>query len=113
MHSKLEIFLRTPSAKDKYHQALRLLDEAGALDALRELGGPQHIPKDVPNRMEVAASEHFRSVGYQNCLYDLTTLTEMSVNGETKLIADFGAIERMLERGEITKQQADQLRTQT
>ena len=109
-YSRLELFLHNKEAQDKYSQGVRLLQEAGVFEVLNELAFTDTLPVTLPNRMEVASAEHFKTAGYRQCVSDLLTLNDMRTTEQQPLFADFGAIERMLARGEITDEEAKALR---
>jgi hypothetical protein len=110
IYSKLELFINDGNKLDKYRQAIRLLDECGAGEVLRELSAATILSPDAPNRMELAAASHFETRGYQKCLYDLFSLEQIKETTQKALNADYGALERMEASGEITADQAKELR---
>lgn len=110
MRSDYELFVNDPARKDKYRQAIRLLQEAGVQHVLLELSTSVPVPLAAEGRLEAAATLHFETLGYQKCLADLFRLEEMAHGAKAPVVPDFGAIDSMLADGSITPKQAELLR---
>lgn len=111
--NKLREFLNNSDKISKYHAALKLLSDAGVEEVLIELGGSvEKLDPAHPNSIQVAATEQYKSLGYNRCLELLYSLTSLDPNSNASESPDYGAIEKMLAEGRITEEQAEQLRNE-
>lgn len=88
------------------------LFSAGILDAIRMLGRPRRI-KEGENQT-VMASEAAWSSGWNDCLDTLLYFEEMYLAPDKTVPdvrMDFGALDRAVAEGNITKEEADAIRS--
>ena len=108
MNSRIHNFQQDKESIGKYRQGLQLLREARVDLILLELSSAEPVDITHPRGTEMAAAQHYERLGYQKCVADLFSLAEIQLR-QTAPVADYGAIERMLEDGTITKEQANDL----
>lgn len=109
MHNRLARFKESKEAKDKYRNALALLVEVGVDQVLLELSAQTFTDAGHPQGVQMAAAKHYESLGYQKCIADLLSLDKLVEQESAPVSADYGATQRMLDRGEITEEQALEL----
>lgn len=110
MESRVQKFQKDGESLSKYRDGVQLLREARVDLILLELSAAEPVDTSNPQAEHIAAAAHYERLGYQKCLADLFSLDELAVNSEGKLVADYGAIDKMLSRGEISEEQAETLR---
>lgn len=110
MDSRVQRFQKDSESLKKYRDGVQLLKEARVDLVLLELSAAEPVDTSNPQAEHIAAAAHHERLGYQKCLADLFSLDELAVESGSKLVADYGAIDSMLAKGEITEEQADTLR---
>lgn len=112
---KLENLKASGSLLGMYNDAMIKLRDSGVIDVLRERGRVLPISVASPNYVDVQAAAANQSIGYNQCLDDLYFFRETFLTPEVqqKARADFGALERAVTRGDMTKEEADALRHNT
>lgn len=98
-----------------YTQALSYLHGSGLLRLLREFGQVKYVPAETPNYSAVLASQAEFSRGYNQALDDLIYFREQYLDPLTKASPqlDFGALRRAVLTGDLTEEEADELRKST
>lgn len=112
--SLLDIFKRDDSGfLSNYTRAMSLLDSTKIFEFLRDRGKVQYVSPASPNyAMELAAqAEHSR--GYNEALDDLLQFREkfLDTSASTMPPRDYGAIDRALQAGDLTEEEADAIRS--
>ena len=110
MESRLHKFQQDKESLSKYRQGIQLLREARVDLVLLELSSAEPVNIAHPQGIQMAAAKHHEALGYQKCLADLLDLDSVQVATGEAPLADYGATERMLKSGEITEEQARELR---
>lgn len=113
LSKRLEFIKENPALLANYSQALSLLMQSGVIDVLREVGRVRFIPVDTPNYSQVLANEMQYSLGFNDALSNLEFFVERYINPTyegKQTVLDFGAIDRALESGDLTKEEADAIR---
>ena len=108
MFSRIQHFLRDRESISKYNRAIALLKEARVDLVLLELSAAEPVEVNSPQATQTAAFQHFERLGYQKCLADLFSLTEININ-KTAPVADFGATDKLLSEGILTEEQAQSI----
>ncbi len=105
-----------PSVKDAYRTGMNALFQAGIVDALRVLGRPKRHRNGESE--VVMASEGAWSAGWNDCLETLLYFEQLYFNDDNpaetpNVRMDFGALSKIVESGELTREEADAIRNNT
>lgn len=97
-----------------YLEGISKLFQSGVIDCLRALGQPTRIAlgKDI----NVMASEASSSAGWNACLNALLYFQEMYLTDSQEQESprmDFNSIQKLVDQGDITKEEADAIRNNT
>lgn len=93
-----------------YLQGMSLLYKSGILEFLRDKARPVVLRGDST---EKAALQAARSAGYFECLEDLYNFRELYLDTpsvEEALSMDYGALDLAVVKGDLTKEEADELK---
>ena len=110
--TKLETLKKNPGLYADYTHALSYLHNSGVLDILRELGRVQKVPEDSPNYIAATAAQAEHSRGYNDALDDIVYFRERYLDPipVTAPPMDFDSINRALKAGDLTEEEASELR---
>ena len=98
-----------------YNDAMIKLRDSGVLEILKERGRVMPISSATPNYVDVQAASANQSIGYNQALDDLYYFREtfLEPKNETQARFDFGALDRAVAKGDMTKEEADAIRNNT
>ena len=97
-----------------FTQGMSLLYQSGVFEFLRENGRIFPVSPEVPNYVDYQAAIANWSVGYNTALDHLLRFRETFLEAKvdaSDMQADFGALERAVENGDLTKEEADAIRS--
>lgn len=96
-----------------FTQALSYFYASGVLEVLREFGKVKFVAPETPNYPTALAAQAEYSRGYNQAIDDLLLFRERYIDPlpRTAPPLDFGAIDRALAVGDLTKEEADELRS--
>lgn len=103
--------LRESDNLKRYFSGINDLYASGVFSFIRAMGRV-HLPISNP-KMETTALEGAYSAGFQDALDILLNFKEKVLDskiGEKSIRATFGAIDKLLREGDITKEEADELK---
>lgn len=108
----LEFIRKNTAFLPVYLQAMSLLNETLVLDYLVEQGKPKPIYPGGDSFVDLQVAEYNKSIGYNQCLYDLINFKErfLEVVVAQNAPMDFGAVARLEEQQDLTKEEADAIR---
>lgn len=101
-----------PSFLSLYTQGMSFIHQSGLLEVLRDLGRVPVIPNNSPNYEEQQKYLAAQSIGFNNAIDCFMYFREMFLD-ETKRTAplmDFGSLDKAVEQGDLTKEEADAIR---
>lgn len=108
-YNRFEELRRNSTKLAKYRVACRLFHELGIDLILLELGKSKNVIGDEGNPIDLCALEHQRTLGFQECLEQIFSL-DVQIPGEEALPRpDFGALQKMIEDGIISEEDAELL----
>lgn len=107
----IENFILDPERQAKLHQAINLLHECGAVGVLLEIGAIRATRQPSSSAVEHAALCGAWREGYVESLGDLIHFfsRHMPQGQMRRPTADWGAARKLLDTGEITPQEYDEL----
>ena len=113
--SKLDEFKRQPELLARYAEGVSILYNTVVIEALREIGRTRTVAPENPNYVDAQAAQANWSIGYNDCLDDLLNFVDRYIQPQKQNMPnmDYQAIDRALERGDITQEEADELRKST
>jgi len=106
---ELQTLVGSKSFMAHYANAKLALKDSGLVPFLRIFATPQLL--DGGENKDKASAEAAFSSGYNKCLNDILYFNELHAQPESKdkdIKPTFGALERMLDRGDITKEEYEQ-----
>ncbi len=95
VESKLARFQKTPEAIKRYRRLMLELRELGIDAMLQELAFPDPVDLTSPQAGNMAIASLHENLGYQRCLAQLFNLDGVSTMRPDRLVADFGANEKL------------------
>ena len=97
-----------------FNQGMSFLYRSGVFDFLRENGRIFPVSPEVPNYVDYQAAIANWSVGYNTAIDHLLNFRETFLEAPTDVSdiqADFGALDRAVINGDLTKEEADAIRS--
>jgi|GEM_PF-4422949 len=111
--SKLSELQGNKAAVTSIERAVQTLKDVGFIEFMREQARP--IIVNQGKDITIMASQASHSAGYNNAVDDMLNFTSRYIIKSTtpnELIADYGGVERAIERGHISQEEADEYRKQ-
>lgn len=109
----IKLLENSPTLATQISAAVELLSRSGALDLFKHKATPRIGNSKDPTQLMV---EGVRAAGYADALYDLTHFRERYVNTPASRSTDLSkgnTIDLLVENGNLTKEEADALRSNT
>ena len=99
---------------EAYTRGMSLLLQSRVFELLRENGRIFPVSPDAPNYLEYQASIANWSIGYNTALDHLLGFRDLldAAIPEQKPLADFGAMDKTVKEGNLTKEEADAIRAE-
>jgi hypothetical protein len=109
---EIQVLLGDQGREDLYLDGLRKLFDSGVITALRAIGRPQRVARGTS--LETMASEGSYSAGFNDAIDCLLYFKELYLDRSKPEFSmprlGFGALEELLARGDISKDESDAIK---
>lgn len=106
-YNRLVHFQKNSTKLSRYRLALSILYDLGIDQLLAEMGTPKDVIEDHPNIALVNALQNQRALGYKECIQNLFSLDTTTIPEEERAQADYGALDKMVSEGRISREDAE------
>lgn len=113
LNDPIALFKDSKEAFDNFLRAMSTLHSSGVLEFLRERGQVRATSESSTNYVAAQAAKANFSLGYNQALNELVYFRELFLNTpdmSTQAPIDFGAMNRVLENGDLEPEEIEALR---
>ena len=114
LNDPIALFKENTEAFESFLRALSTLHSTGVLEFLRERGRVRPVPENSPNYLQLMAARSSLSAGYNQALDELIWFKDLflgqPVSEGNRVPMDFGSMEKAVESGDLTLEEAEALR---